>query len=55
MFLCFVLIQGNDVPLNFILFYFFFRFFLFSFNSEFIKKKKMQNGVVLGVLTAATN
>ena len=33
MFLCFVLIQGNDVPLNF----FFFRFFLFYFNSEFIK------------------
>ena len=39
-------------------FFFFPRFFLFSFNSKLKKKKKkktLKNGVVSGVLTAATN
>ena len=39
-------------PLNVFFFFFFFQIFLISFNFE-LKKKHMQNGVVLVVLTAA--
>ena len=46
-------LQDLVIKSNLNVLFFFFKFFLFYFNSKF--KKKMQNGVISGVLTVATN